>query len=63
MTKQPNLPSNLQLPAAQPVRPDTATIEWIEWRAEELARERAAGAIEYASWQNVRPERQPESNA
>ena len=51
MTMQPNLPSHLQLPTAQPVRPDTATIEWIEWRVEELARERAAGAIEYASWQ------------
>ena len=63
MTTQPNLPSHLQLPSAQPVRPDTATIEWIEWRVEELARERAAGAIEYASWQVVATERRSHSNA
>jgi hypothetical protein len=63
MTTQPHLPASLQLPSAPPVRPDTATIEWIEWRVEELARERAAGAIEYASWQVVAREREDKPNA
>jgi len=51
MTSQPNVLANQDPRSEAPVRPDPATIEWIEMRVEALAREQAAAAIEYDSWQ------------
>ncbi|MDB5874810.1 MAG: hypothetical protein JWQ07_4252 [Ramlibacter sp.] len=62
MTTQPNVHLDWDSQAAPPVRPDPATIEAIEFRAEELARQRAAGATEYASWRVVSADRKASSN-